>query len=120
MSWSIRAPDQPGELPREPADPLVEHLGGDRLVRLPAVADLARAVLRVAPGHPVDLVGLDAGLVVAVEEPLVPLAEELQRAVGDEALLDDQEAVPLEGRDLLGRESVDRLGHERGRVLSGS
>jgi hypothetical protein len=96
----------------------VEHLGGDRLVGLPAVADLPRAVLRVAPRDPVDLVGLDAGLVVAVEEPLVSLAETLERAVGDQAFLDDQEAVVLEGRDLLGGERVDR--QERGLVFSGS
>jgi len=98
----------------------VEHLRRDRVVRLPAVADLPRAVLRVAPGNPVDLVGLDAGLVLAVEEPLVPLPKERQRAVGDKPLVDDQEAVPVEGRDLLGREGVDRRGQERGLVFSGS
>jgi hypothetical protein len=96
----------------------VEDLRGDRLVRLPAVADLPRAVLGVAAGHPVDLVGLDPGLVVAVEEPLVPRAEELERAVGDEPLLDDQEAVAVERLDLLRREGLD--GQDRGRVLSGS
>ena len=113
-------PDQPESCPPSRPIALVEHLRGDRLVRLPAVADLPRAVLRVAPGNPVDLVGPDPGLVVAVEEPLVPLAQELERAVGDEALLDDQEAVAVERLDLLGRERLDRRRHERGRVFSGS
>jgi hypothetical protein len=49
------------ELGGDPADPLAEHVRGDHVVRPPAVADLARAVLGVASGPPVDLVGLDAG-----------------------------------------------------------
>jgi hypothetical protein len=92
-------------------------LRGDDRVRLPCVAELARSVLGVAPWHPVHLVRPDPGLVLAVEEPQVPLAEELQPALGHEALLDDQEPVSPKGLDLLGGERVDQ---ERGLVFSGS
>ena len=55
------------------------------------------------PGYPVHLVRADARLVLAVEEPEVALAEQLEPALGDEPLLDDQEAVALERLDLLVR-----------------
>ena len=87
-----------------------QDLGGDHVVGPPAVADLAGPVLRVAAWHPVHLVGLDPRLVLAVEEPLVRVPQQLERPVGDEALLDDQEAVPVEGLDLLGGEGLDK-GH---------
>ena len=77
--------------------PLAEHLRGDDVVRPPAVADLPRAVLGVAAGLPVDLVGLDARGVLAREEPVEALAQHLDRGVRDEPLLDDQEAVAVEG-----------------------
>ena len=107
----------PRELRSEPAGALGEHLCGDDAVRLPRVAELARAVLGVAARNPVDLVRSDPGLVLAVEQPEVALTETLERAFRDEALLDDEEAVAVERLELLGRE---RLDHERGRVFSGS
>ena len=106
-----------GELRAEPAGALGEHLRGDHGVGAPAVADLPGAVFRIATGHPVDLVRLDPGLVDALEERLVALAQQVERARRDEALLDDQEAVAVERVDLLRREGVD---HERGRSFSGS
>jgi hypothetical protein len=106
-----------GELRGEPPGPLREHLCRDHVVGPPAVADLPRAVLRVAPRHPVHLVGLDPRLVVPVEEMEEPFAQHRQRVRGHEPFLDDQEAVPVERGDLLGRQ---RLDHDRGRVFSGS
>jgi hypothetical protein len=106
-----------GELRGEPARALGQHLRRDDGVRLPRVAELARAVLRVAPGNPVHLVRADPGLVLAVEERDVALAKELQPALGDEPFLDDQEAVLSEVLDLPRAELVDQ---ERGLVLSGS
>ena len=90
-----------GELRGESARPLGEHLRGDDVVGLPRVAELPRAVLGIASGHPVHLVRPDPGLVLAVEERDVALAEQLEPALGDEAFLDDQEAVALERLDLL-------------------
>ena len=102
----------------QPSDPLRQHLRGDDGVGLPCVAELARPVIRVAARDPVHLVGPDAGLVLAVEEAEVPLAQEPERGGWHEAVLDEQEAVPPERLDLLGGE---RLDHRRaGRVLSGS
>jgi hypothetical protein len=89
------------EVGGEAARPLGEHLGGDPGISLPAVADLPCAVLRVAPGHPVDLVRADARLVLAGEETVEALAQELDSALVDERLLDDEEAVALERRALL-------------------
>ena len=86
----------PGELRCETACSLGEHLRGDHVVRLPGVAELARAVLGVAAGNPVHLVGPDPGLVLAFEEREVALPEQLEALLRDEALLDDQEAVVLE------------------------
>ena len=63
----------------------------------PAVADLPRPVLGIAAGHPVDLVGSDAGLVLAVEQREEALAQERQRVRRDEPVLEDHEAVALEG-----------------------
>jgi hypothetical protein len=83
----------------------------------PRVAELACAVLHVAARHPVHLIRADAGLVLALEEPKVALAQQLEPALRDEPFLDDQEAVVPERLDLLEREFVDQ---ERGRVLSGS
>ena len=91
-----------GELRGEPRRPLREHLGRDDRVRLPGVAELARAVLGVAAGHPVHLVGPDPGLVLALEEAEVALAEVLERILGDEPLLDDQEAVAVEASTCSG------------------
>ena len=69
------------------------------------------------PGDPVHLVRADPGLVLAVEEGDVALAEQLEPALGDETLLDDEEAVLPKAFDLLGRERLDQ---ERGLVFSGS
>ena len=91
------------ELRGEAAGPLGEHLRGDDGVRLPRVAELPRAVLGVAPGHPVHLVRADPGLVLAVEERDVALAEQLEPALGDEPFLDDEEAVAPERLDLIRR-----------------
>ena len=96
-----------GELGREASCALGENLCGDDCVCLPGVAELPRSILRVAPGYPVHLVGADPGLVVAVEEWDVALAEQLEPVLGDEALLDDDEAVALERLDLLGGECLD-------------
>jgi len=114
----MRVPDHPESCP--PSSPMRSWrtCAAIRLVRLPAVADLARAVFRVATGDPVDLVGPDPRLVLAPEEPLVALAQEPERPVGDEPLLDDQEAVALERRDLLRREGVHH-GHGPGGHLTG-
>jgi hypothetical protein len=106
-----------GELRSEAARPLGEHLRSDDVVRLPRIAELPGAILGVAPGHPVDLVWPDPRLVLTVEQPLVALPQEPERALGDEPLLEDQEALAVERVDLLRCEAVDQ---ERGRVLSGS
>jgi hypothetical protein len=106
-----------GELCREPARTLGQHLRGDDRVGLPRVAELARSILRIAAGNPVDLIRADARLVLALEQLEVPLAEQLEPALGDEPLLDDEEPVVAERLDLLGREGLDQ---ERGLVLSGS
>jgi hypothetical protein len=106
-----------GEPCRESARTLGEHLRGDDRVGLPRVAELSRPILRVAAGNPVDLVGSDPRLVLALEQLQIALAEQLEPALGDEPLLDDQEPVVAERLDLLGREGLDQ---ERGLVLSGS
>ncbi len=54
------------------------------------------------PGHPVHLVRLDPGLVVAVEQGEEALAQKRQGGCRDEAVLDDDEAVAVERGDLLG------------------
>ena len=59
------------------------------------------------PGTQFTSSGPDPGLVLAVEERHVALAKELERALRDEPLLDDQEAVALECLDLVGCERVD-------------
>lgn len=105
------------ELRRQAAGPFRQHLSGNDGVGLPRVAKLACAVLGVTAGDPVHLVGPDPGLVLALEQLDVPLAQQLEPTLGDEPLLDDQETVALEGVYLLGCERVDQ---ERGRVLSGS
>jgi hypothetical protein len=101
----------------EAACPLGEHLRRDDSVRLPGIAELPRAILGVAAGNPVHLVRADPGLVLAVEERDVALPEQLEPALGDEPLLDDEEAVVPKAFDLLRRERVDQ---ERGLVFSGS
>jgi hypothetical protein len=106
-----------GELGSEATGPLGEDLRRDDIVGLPRVAELARAVFRVAAGNPVHLVRPDPGLVLAVEQWHVPLAEELERPLGHQPFLDDQEPVPPERVDLLVGERRDQ---ERGRVFSGS
>ena len=96
----------------------------DDRVRLPRVAELPSPIIGIAAGYPVDLVRPDAGLVLAVEEPLVPLPQRLECALRHEPLLDDEEPVAPKRVDLLLGEGVDQLrdghGYERGRVLSGS
>ena len=82
-----------GELGGEAARPLGEHLRRDDGVRLPGVAELPGAILGVAAGNPVHLVRPDPGLVLAVEEGDVALPEQLEPALGDETILDDEEAV---------------------------
>ena len=96
-----------GELCGESTRSLGEHLRGDHVVGFPGVAELPRPVLGIASRHPVHLVGPDPGLVFAVEEWDVALAEQLEPALGHESLLDDEEAVALERLDLLARERVD-------------
>ena len=93
------------QLGGEAAGPLAQHLRRDQVVGAPAVADLARQVLGVAPALPVHLVGLDAGGVLAREQRVEALAQHLDRALGDEPLLDDQEPVAAEALDLLVRSS---------------
>jgi hypothetical protein len=105
------------ELRREASRALGEHLRRDDRVGLPRIAELPCSVLGVAARHPVDLVRTDAGLVLADEELQVPLAEEVEPALRYEPFLDDEKAVPGERLDLLRGE---RLGQERGLVLSGS
>src|SRR2546423_1013902 len=75
--------------------------GGQARMGLPAVADLARPVLGVAPGDPVHLVGPDARHVVAREERLEAFAERFDGPFVDEALLDDEESVAAEALELL-------------------
>jgi hypothetical protein len=106
-----------GELRGEATGPLREHLRGDDRVRLPRVAELTRPVLRIASRNPVHLVRPDPGLVLAVEEGDVALPEQLEPALGDETIVDDEEAVLPKAFDLLRRERVDQ---ERGLVFSGS
>jgi hypothetical protein len=86
-----------------------EHLCGDDVVGLPRVAELPRAVLGVAAGYPVHLVGPDPRLVLAIEERDVALAQQFEPALRDEAVLDDQEAVARERVDLLGCKRLDQL-----------
>ena len=81
------------------------------------VAELASAVFGVATGDPVHLVRPDPGLVLAFEEALVALAQLLERALRDQPVFHDEEAVSPERFDLIGRERLDQ---DRGRVLSGS
>ena len=106
-----------GELRCETARPLREHLCRDDRVGLPRIAELARSVFRITARNPVHLVGPNPGLVLALEQREVALAETFERAGGDEALLDDQEPVLPECLDLLLRERLDQ---ERGLVFSGS
>ena len=106
-----------GELRGEAARPLGEHLRRHDRVGLPGIAQLPSAILGVASRNPVHLVGPDAGLVLAVEEGDVALPEQLEPALGDETIVDDEEAVLPKAFDLLRRERVDQ---ERGLVFSGS
>jgi hypothetical protein len=96
------------QLRRDPAGALAQHLGRDQVVGAPAVADLPGQVLTVAPGLPVDLVGLDAGGVLAGEEAVEAVAQDPDGRVGDEALLEDQEAVAVEGLDGVAGEGIGR------------
>src|SRR5436309_408645 len=89
-----------GDLASEPAAALGQHLGRDRRVRLPAVADLACPVLGVASGEPVDLVGPDPRCPFAAEERLEALAQAVDGLRVDE-LVDDDEAVAVELLPLL-------------------
>ena len=106
-----------GELRGQAPRPLAEHLRRDDGVRLPRVAQLPGAVIGVASGDPVHLVGADPGLVLAIEEGDVALSERLEPALGDETNVDDEEAVLPKAFELLRRERVDQ---ERGLVFSGS
>ncbi len=87
-----------GELGGKSARPLGKDLRGDHVVGLPCVAELPRAVLGIASGNPVHLVGPDARLVLAVEQRDVALAEQLEPALGDEAFLDDRGSRPRRRR----------------------
>jgi hypothetical protein len=106
-----------GELRGKAARPLREHLRRHDRVRLPGVAQLPGAILGIAAGNPVHLVRPDPGLVLAVEEGDVALPEQLEPALGDETIVDDEEAVLPKAFDPLRRERVDQ---ERGLVFSGS
>ena len=115
----------PHELGCQTPDPLREHLCRDHGVGLPRVAELACPILGVAPRHPVHLVRANARLVLACKEGLVALAQQLEYPLGNETLIEDEEAVAVKALDLLGSERVDELRdcHERqalGRILSGS
>ena len=105
------------ELRAQAPGALREHLRCDHVVGAPPVADLPRAILWIPAGYPVDLVRLDPGLVDALEQWLVALTQQVESPGRHEPLLDDEEAVAIERRNLLGREPVD---HERGRSLFGS
>ena len=75
------------------------------MVRFPAVADLARQVRLVAAFLPVPFVGIEAGLELAAEQPLIPR----RHARGDgrrNEVLDDQEAIVVKCLDLLRRQFV--------------
>src|SRR3954467_11462849 len=76
----------------------------------------AGRALRVPPLAPVDLVGLDAGGVVAGEQPIEALAQQLDGPLGDEALLDDHEAVVPKAVDLVVVEQI-RGRREHAQVL---
>ncbi len=78
------------ELRGEPAGSLGEHLRGHDVVGLPGIAELARAIFRVATRNPVHLVRPDPGLVLAVEQSEVALPQELERPFRDEAFLHDR------------------------------
>jgi hypothetical protein len=106
-----------GELRGESGSSLRQNLCGDDGVGLPGVAELARSVLGIAAGDPVHLVGPDPGLVLALEESQVALAQAFEGILRDEALFDDEKAVAAECFDPLFGERVDQ---DRGRVLSGS
>ena len=69
------------QLRGHPAGALGQHLRGDHVVGPPPVADLPGHVLGVAAGDPVHLVGLDARLVLAVEQPLEPVAQRVERVL---------------------------------------
>jgi hypothetical protein len=90
----------PHQLGGEAARSFREHLVRDGEVRLPAVADLARAVLGVAARDPVHLVGPDPRLVVAREETVEPLPEPLDGSGVDEPLGHDHEPVTAERGEL--------------------
>src|SRR3954470_4814029 len=96
------------ELGREAAGALGQHLGGEAVVGLPAVADLARAVVGIATGDPVHLVGPDAGLILLAIDRLEPLAHALDLLVGDEALVENEESVAVERLELVGGELGQR------------
>src|SRR5439155_409482 len=87
----------PHELGRQTPDPLREHLCRDHGVGLPRVAELACPILGVAPRHPVHLVRANARLVLACKEGLVALAQQLEYPLGNETLIEDEEAVPVPG-----------------------
>ena len=95
------------ELGGKPPSPLGQHLTRDLRIRLPAVADLTRAVLRIPAGDPVHLVWPDPARVVASEQPVEALAHELDRRVVDESLFDDQEAVAVECGEVVFCPAVD-------------
>ena len=61
----------------------------------------------------IDLITIEARVVVALEKSVEALAQELHGFGSDESLLDDEEPVPLKGLDLLVRPV---LGHSFLRV----
>ena len=113
------------ELRGESAGSLGQHLSRDDVVRLPRVAELARAVLRIAAGHPVHLVRPDPGLVLAVEQRDVALAEESRpRSETSPSSTIRKPSLPNASTCSAVNDSIKRVAatdrYERGRVLSGS
>ena len=107
-----------GELRGEASGALGEHLRGDDVVRLPGVAELARSILRVAPGYPVHLVRTDPGLVLAVEQAA-------RSARGGARARARRRDPPRRSRKPSRRNAstcsaVNSVDQERGRVFSGS
>jgi hypothetical protein len=84
-------------------DARVQDHGRDQPVRLPRVADLPDAILRVPAGLPVPLIGPQPRLELSREEIHVALRH-LGRAPGIDDLADGNEAVGMEGGRLLFRD----------------
>src|SRR5215831_8014378 len=94
LSWASRAPD-------EPADLGPEHQARHRIVGLPAIADLAGAIRRIAPLLPVPLIGIESRLEPAAEQVLEARRHRRRRLGLDEAV-QNQESILVEIGDLAG------------------